>query len=190
MGDVATYVGAGGTLATHLAFFSPDPQYGFWGYLKVIYLAYIPTQSLIAVGEMVVTAYAVQAVARQRPEVLVSLGVMPKKALGAVLLLVFSALTLGLPFAPTALADTPTHEQAEEEAGFTGMDESVNEAVAEEAGAPASDPYINIEAMGDVWNTVLLAAGGLCGFVIGRWWHLLFRSKRDDLAATGERPAP
>ncbi len=176
LGDVATYIGTGGMLATHLAFVAPDPQYGFLQYLGVIYAGYAPTQSLIAVGEMVVTGYAVHAIYRQRPEVLVSLGVIGKKAAAAAAILLLLLATTA-PFAPAALAQTPAEhaiEEPEEEGGFMGMDEAINEAVAEEAGAPASDPYINIEAMGDVWNTVLLAAGGVCGFVIGRWWHLLF----------------
>ena len=188
LGDIATYLGTGGMLATHLAFFAPDPQYGFLEYLGVIYAAYVPTQSVIAVGEMVVTGYAVHAIAKQRPEVLVTLGVIGKKAVAAVaVLLVLLAATA--PFTPSALAWTPAEPAAEEpaeEGGFLGMDEAVNEAVAEAAGAPAADPFINIEAMGDVWNTVLLGAGGLCGFVIGRWWHLLFgaapRREEDELA--------
>ena len=28
--------------------------------------------------------------------------------------------------------------------------------------------------MGDLWNLLLLGAGGVCGFIIGRWWHLLW----------------
>ncbi len=191
VGDISTYLGAGGTLATHLAFFAPDPQYGFLGYLKVIYAAYVPTQSLIAIGEMVVTAYAVHAIARQRPEVLDSLGVVSRRVGAALLLLGFGALSLASPLFPMAMAEEPGIEQpAEEDDGFLGMDESVNEAVAEQAGAAPRDPFIDIESMGDVWNTVLLGAGGLCGFVIGRWWHLLFGSRpKEEEAAEGAPPA-
>ena len=56
----------------------------------------------------------------------------------------------------------------------------MNEAMAEEAGAKAHDPYINLEEKGDVWNTMLLAGGGLAGFIIGRWWHLLFVRQKDN----------
>ncbi len=57
---------------------------------------------------------------------------------------------------------------------YAGMDEAVNEHLAEAAGQPARDPYINTEAMGDVWNMLLLLAGGVCGFVVGRYWHILW----------------
>jgi len=189
LGDVATYIGTGGLLATHLAFVAPDPQYGFLQYLGVIYAGYAPTQSLIAVGEMVVTGYAVHAIYRQRPEVLVSLGVIGKKAVAAAAMLMVLLVTTPM-LVPAALAQAPAEaveQPAEADEGFLGMDEAVNEAIAEEAGAPASDPFINIEAMGDVWNTVLLGAGGVCGFIIGRWWHLLFGAGKaqDDGGASG-----
>ncbi len=175
LGDVATYAGTGGMLAAHLAWVAPDPQYGFLQYLGVIYAAYAPTQSLIAAGEMAVTGYAIHAIARQRPEVLVSLGVIRKQVAAAVLLLVVGLASLALPWAPVALAAQV--EPAAEQQGFAGMDEAVNEAVAEAAGAPARAPFIDIESMGDVWNSILLGAGGICGFIIGRWWHLLFGAK-------------
>ncbi len=178
LGDLATYVGTGGLMATHLAFVAPDPQYGFVEYLGVIYAAYAPTQSVIAVGEMIVTGYAVHAIYRQRPEVLVSLGVIGKKAAAAAAILLILVATTA-PFASTALAHSGAGRAAAEASaadgeGFSSMDVVVNEALAEEAGAPAAEPFINIEAMGDLWNTVIMGAGGICGFVIGRWWHLLF----------------
>jgi hypothetical protein len=66
-------------------------------------------------------------------------------------------------------------------AGFPGMDEAVNEKVATDAGAHPKDPFINLEAMGDLWNTVLLLGGGAAGFVIGRYWHLLFGRKDEHV---------
>lgn len=60
-----------------------------------------------------------------------------------------------------------------------GMDEAVNMRFAEEAGVPLRGPLINTEKMGDLWNTLLLLAGGCCGFVLGKWWHLLWK-KGDD----------
>ena len=56
----------------------------------------------------------------------------------------------------------------------SGMDEAVNERLAEAAGRPARDPYINTEEMGDLWNLLLLSGGGICGFIVGRWWHILW----------------
>lgn len=61
--------------------------------------------------------------------------------------------------------------------GFSGMDESVNENLAEDAGLPARDPFINLEALGEVWTTILLLAGGVCGFLLGRNWDLLWGRK-------------
>ena len=60
---------------------------------------------------------------------------------------------------------------------FSGMDEAVNEKLAENAGLKPKDPLINIESMGDLWNAFLLIAGGICGFVIGRWWDLISKKK-------------
>jgi hypothetical protein len=57
------------------------------------------------------------------------------------------------------------------------MDEAVNERFAKEGGLPARDPFVNTEAMGDLWNTLLLLGGGVCGFILGRWSHLLWGRK-------------
>lgn len=161
VGDVMTYVGAGGILAAHLAFFGQTPQHDFAGYLKFIYGAYLPFQTPLAIGEAILTGVAIRSIGRQRPEVLEGLGVEKKgfaKLAGALLL----ALCL-LPAAAPAL---------------TGMDEKINEAAAEAGGAPPRDPYINTEAMGDLWNTLLLLAGGAAGFVIGRNFDQLFGGKK------------
>ena len=74
-----------------------------------------------------------------------------------------------------ATAEKPKSDTAPNASGnYAGMDEAVNEHLAEAAGRPARDPYINTEAMGDVWNMLLLLAGGVCGFVVGRYWHILW----------------
>jgi hypothetical protein len=62
----------------------------------------------------------------------------------------------------------------QQEPPFPGMDQAVNRNLAEDAGLPARDPYINTEAMGELWNLILLAAGGTCGFIIGRRWDQIF----------------
>lgn len=174
VGDVATYVGAGLILGGHLAYFSPHPQYTFGGYLKAIYLAYLPVQGPISIGEMVFTAVVVRSVARQRPEVLESLGVVRKQSLVAPLVAVL--LVVGILTSTSAqAADEPKKE-------FTGMDESVNEKMAENAGSPSRSPYINTEAMGDLWNLILLLGGGTAGFILGRNWNHLF-GKRDPAKA-------
>lgn len=71
---------------------------------------------------------------------------------------------------------------AQDEPAFSGLDESINETLAEEAGVPSRDPFINTEAMGELWTLLLLAGGGICGFIIGRYWDLIWgkRGVRDD----------
>jgi hypothetical protein len=66
-------------------------------------------------------------------------------------------------------------EQSEtEQPAFTGLDQSVNQAMAEEAGVPGRDPFINTEAWGELWNLLLLLGGGVCGFVLGRYWNQIW----------------
>lgn len=177
VGDVLTYAAAGGILGAHLAFFGKTPQHDFWGYLRLIYGAYLPFQTPLSIGEALLTGYAIRSIGRQRPEVLEGLGVEKKgfaKKLGLALLLL-ALLPLSTLRAQNAVANTPTATVAH--AGFTGMDEVVNEAVAHAGGAPARAPYIDFEAMGDLWNFILLMGGGLAGFIVGRNWHHLFKVK-------------
>lgn len=179
VGDVMTYVGAGGILGAHLAFFGKTPQHDLWGYLKLIYAAYLPIQAPLAIGEALLTGYAVRSIGRQRPEVLEDLGVEAKgfaKRLGLAVLLLGLALGGGLQAHDEAAGRSAAATPAPA-AGFSGMDEAVNEAVAEAGGAAPRAPYIDFESKGDLWNMVLLLGGGLAGFVLGRNWHRLFRVK-------------
>jgi hypothetical protein len=32
--------------------------------------------------------------------------------------------------------------------------------------------------MGDLWNLLLLSAGGVCGFIVGKYGHLLWGRKK------------
>lgn len=173
VGDVMTYVLAGLSLGTILSI-SPNPQYSWSGYLTAIYSAYLPTQGPIAIGEMIVTGLAVHYIFVQRPEVLESLGVIRKGSPSkiAALTLIFLALVASFLLASSGPAS----------ADFAGMDEAVNEKMAEDAGAAPRGPYIDTESMGDLWNMLLLGAGGICGYVIGRWWHLLFGRPSDRAA--------
>jgi len=179
MGDVVTYLISGGILGGHLAFVAPQPQYSFIGYLAVIMAAYLPVQGPIALGEMVVTGIAVRSISRQRPEVLEALGVVSRATVALLLVLGMTAGFVSLTSEARAADPVPVEAKGAKPGGYTGMDEKVNEAMAEAAGAKAHDPYINLEEKGDVWNTILLAGGGLAGFIIGRWWHLLFVRQKD-----------
>lgn len=174
-GDLLTYLISGSLLGGHLAFFSPQPQYSFSGYLAIIIAAYLPVQLPIALGEMAVTGIAVRAIGRQRPEVLEGLHVVAKTKLATVLVLGMTVSLLSLA-SPLAAAATPP---AGSPITYTGMDEKVNEALAAAAGAQAHPPYIDLEEQGDLWNALLLAGGGVAGFIIGRSWHLLFGRSKD-----------
>jgi cobalt/nickel transport system permease protein len=185
IGDLLVYASSGAILALALVN-APQPQYSLIGYLTAVYSAYLPTQLPIALGEMAITGLALQYAYRQRPEVLQDLGVVPVEpslaARGLLSLMVVAAIGLGalLPAGASAGQDSmpparPTVSASENPGSpMTGMDEAVNEHLAEAAGRPARDPYLNAEALGDVWNLLLLSAGGICGFIVGRYWDHLW----------------
>lgn len=188
IGDIMVYAASGLILGTTLSN-APQAQYTLAGYLAVIYGAYLPTQLPIAVGEMLVTGWALLHAYRQRPDVLQELRVtglqspVHHRTIQLLMLPAFCIVllcgTVDRAFAQTLNRNLPA-VQAEiqmESSGadsFAGMDEAVNEHLAEAAGRPPRDPYIDTESLGDLWNLLLLGAGGACGFIVGRWWHLLW----------------
>lgn len=87
-------------------------------------------------------------------------------ALGALLSLLLAG-TVNMAHAQEGVSDP-------EQPAFSGLDESINEALAEEAGVPSRDPIINVEAMGELWNLLLLAGGAVCGFIVGRYWDQIW----------------
>lgn len=196
LGDVAVYAGSGLILANALIS-APAPQYSFAGYLALIFGAYLPTQLPIAVGEMIITGLALQYIHRQRPEVLDQLGLtkpssprLRKSPHIVMLALLIPALLFIIPVNHAIAAGDPDEHgnisnklqlkgpSAPE--SFTGMDESVNEKLAEDAGLEPKDPIIDTESMGDLWNGLLLLAGGICGFILGRWWCFISSSGKTD----------
>jgi cobalt/nickel transport system permease protein len=191
IGDIMVYATSGFILGTTLTM-APAAQYSLTGYLLVIYSAYLPTQLPIAVGEMLITGFALSYAYKQRPEVLESFGVVKKQPVSpavsrVVLLAVIVFLSALICLTPkTAVsadeaASAPVAETAGEASAFSGMDEAVNENLAETAGLPPRAPYIDTESMGDLWNAIMLLAGGICGFVLGRWSHIIWGSgKRDE----------
>ncbi len=183
IGDVAVYADSGFILANALIN-APTPQYSFSGYLTVIYGAYLPTQLSIAIAEMVITGLALHYIYRQRPEVLVDLGLAenisarPGKPIEITLKSLFLAIMLLIMSTDHAVAANGAEEmkrpnnsiQMQDSTApdsFTGMDEAVNEKLAENAGLKPKDPLINTESMGDLWNFLLLITGGVCGFILG-----------------------
>lgn len=194
IGDIMVYASSGMILGTTLMN-APNPQFSLAGYLAAIYAAYLPTQLPIAAGEMIVTGLALQYAYRQRPEVLEELGVVdrpvkisePGKTFTSMFLLLLFALFLAGPNQSFGFENEskPLPESAEPSAArptgtvrFSGMDEIVNEKLAQNAGRAAREPYINTEKMGDLWNLLLLAAGGVCGFIVGKYGHLLWGRRK------------
>ncbi len=184
IGDLMVYASSGFILGAALSG-AATPQYSFSGYLVAIYAAYLPTQLPIAAGEMLITGLALQHAFNQRPEVLESLGIVtPDGKPRGQKILVLMLLPLSLALMPAVgraaqeagerVEAAEGSQETKDEARFAGMDEAVNERLAEAAGRPARNPYIDTENMGDLWNLLLLAAGGVCGFILGRWWHLLW----------------
>lgn len=185
LGDLSVYAASATILGSTLSQ-SPHAQYGFPEYLSVIAAAYLPTQLPIAFGEMVVTGAALHYAHRQRPDVLASLGVVsrpsgasPRNGAATVAWIVAAGLLavcgdVSVSQAREGGAAVSPDPAGAEQGAFAGMDEAVNERLAADAGRPARDPFIDTEAMGDLWNLLLLAAGGCCGFIVGRWWHLLW----------------
>jgi cobalt/nickel transport system permease protein len=184
IGDILVYLASGLILGTTLVR-APNPQYSLSGYLLVIYSAYLPTQLPIATGEALITGLALHYAGRQRPEILVSLGILAKKDIRQSLLFVIlpvMILLCGVGSAAISKADAPPAGGGDVDLSvrnstpsrFSGMDETVNDAMAVKAGRPAREPYLNTESMGDLWNLLLLSAGGICGFILGRNWHLLW----------------
>jgi cobalt/nickel transport system permease protein len=74
VGDVMVYGASGLILGVTLAN-GPEAQYSLGNYLGVIFAAYAPIQVPIAVGEMLVTGFALRHALKQRPDVLEQLGV-------------------------------------------------------------------------------------------------------------------
>ena len=63
------------------------------------------------------------------------------------------------------------------DAHWSGVDETVVEKFAEEAGREARDPYINTD-QGDILLFVFLLAGVAGGFVLGYYFRDIFTDKR------------
>ncbi len=64
-------------------------------------------------------------------------------------------------------------------ASWSGVDETVIEKFAEEAGRPAREPFINT-GRGDLFLFLFLLAGAVGGFAAGYWFRILFPPRRKD----------
>ncbi len=175
IGDLMTYAFAGGSLSLVLSS-SEGANYTFTGYLVAIYLSYVPTQVPIALLEMGFTALIVGYIYKQRPEVLQELKVITSKVL-SINWVIISLVTLMVISTSNTFANDAPNNHSEEVTEIIGMDEAINEMHAENAGKEARTPYIDTESLGDLWNTIMLLAGAICGFVVGKNWDLLFKKK-------------
>jgi len=195
VGDIMVYAASGMILGVTLST-GPHPQFSLVGYLAAIYAAYLPTQLPIAIGETLMTGLALHYAFRQRPDVLRELNIIgdePRSRSVAPVALILAALLLspaltpershagklaGPAPLPAALTEAGEKNMASSTPAMNGMDEAVNERMAEAAGLPARSPFLDLESMGEVWNTLLLLAGGVCGFILGRRWDHLWGSRK------------
>ena len=196
VGDIMVYVSSGLILGTTLVN-APSPQYSLGGYLLVIYSTYLPTQLPIAIGEALITGMALHYAGKQRPEILASLGILARKhgsysSLFMILPAMFFFWGAGDVYLSQAATPAEVKEGVKQAAPdsvsrFSGMDEAVNDALAEKAGRPSREPYLNTEGLGDLWNLLLLSAGGVCGFILGRYWHLLWGKSKSQSGSSTHR---
>lgn len=144
----------------------------FFSLFSTILIAFSPTQIPLGIFEGSLTGAVMVFVAKRRPDILTSLGVIKEKkvtslAKGWALFLLLLSLSLGLP----ALA--------EEKAKYSGVDETVVEQIAQEHGRSAWTPFINTD-QGDVLLFVFLCAGAIGGFILGINYQKLFGRKNND----------
>lgn len=69
---------------------------------------------------------------------------------------------------------------------WSGVDETVVEHYAEQAGRPAWAPFINTD-QGDLLLFVFLLAGAIGGFIMGYYWRVLFKRPANDPERDGNK---
>ena len=65
-------------------------------------------------------------------------------------------------------------------ASWPGVDETVIEKIAEKAGRPAWEPFINTD-QGDLLLFIFLLTGAVGGFAAGYWFRVLFPPRRKNM---------
>lgn len=153
-------------------------------------LAFIPTQLPLGILEGFLTGGMIVFVAKRRPDILASLGVIKNiNASGHGLsgssrknnpgsLKAGLNRVIGLGFIITMLIggiiSGPAYSQ--EQGKWPGVDETVVERIAREQGRGPWQPFINTD-QGDLLLFVFLIAGVCGGFVMGYYWNKLFVNK-------------
>ena len=158
MADWATYITTSFELSSALHGAKP-----LFPLFCTILIAFIPTQLPLGILEGVLTGGMIVFVHKRRPDILASLGVI-KKTAGTLLLLALLLVTNG------------RFAHAEEQAKWSGIDETIVEKVAEEHGRSAWTPFVNTD-QGDLLLFVFLLAGTAGGFVAGYNYQKLFANK-------------
>jgi hypothetical protein len=101
-----------------------------------------------------------------------------RKNVGIATLCITVAVAFSTPGVLAQGAEDASPSSQNRPARFPGIDQSVNVDLADKAGIPARKPYINVEEWGDLWNLMLLLGGGVCGFVVGRYWDQIWGKSR------------
>ena len=125
----------------------------------------------LGIVEGFLCAGALKFVRSRKPELLRAAAAGGASLSKAALPLILAGLILIGPACPTGRA-----------ASWPGVDEAVIEKVAEKAGRPAREPFINTD-QGDLLLFVFLAAGIAGGFVAGYNFRTLFPPRRRKLGA-------
>lgn len=164
----ATYTTTSFELA--LALHGSKPMFPLF---MTILVAFIPTQLPLGILEGFLTGGMVVFVAKRRPDILSSLGVV--KEVGN---RVVKSATKVIVILLTSLFLLAGGGDIVKSCVFDKIDESEVEKVAEEHGRTAWTPFINTD-QGNLLLFVFLLAGAAGGFVMGFFWRKLFIEKED-----------
>lgn len=160
LADWATYITTSFELA--LALHGTKPMAPLF---LTILIAFVPTQLPLGILEGLLTAGMIVFVAKRRPDILLSLGVIKKRLMPGIIIWLLASLWLSGQF---AFAQNR----------WSGVDENLVEKVASEHGRAPWQPFINTD-QGDLLLFVFLLAGAAAGFALGFYWRKLFIEKAD-----------
>ncbi len=169
--DWATYITASAELAAGIRGESPFlPLFG------KITAAFIPTQLPLGILEGAMTAGMIVLLHRNRPDLLVKMGVLGSKESG-VRSEASRVMSLILLFLLTPNFSLLSGASAAEK--WQGVDKTVVEQYAKEHGREAREPLIDTD-QGDLLLFLFLAAGAIGGFAAGYSWRMLMERKKED----------
>lgn len=162
--DWATYATTSFELASAL-----HGSKSLFSLFNTILIAFIPTQLPLGILEGFLTGGMVAFVAKRRPDILASFGVVKE--------IIKPVIKNGTKFIEILLVSLSLFAASNfvfaEKAEWSGVDESIVEKVAREHGRAAWTPFINTD-QGDILLFVFLLAGATGGFILGFYWRKLF----------------